>query len=121
MKYCPYCGADLNGGTDSFCTECGKPVKGRKTKARSVKKPAAEKRKREMSESPEDLYTEPKAVDETLHSEDEGYDGYYDDIKPIDENVQRQSLDKTVIKNIIIIIAGVIVAIGICVAAMYLI
>ena len=46
MKYCPYCGADLNGGTDSFCTECGKPIKGRKTKARSVKKPPAEKRKR---------------------------------------------------------------------------
>ena len=121
MKYCPYCGADLNGGTNSFCTECGKPIKGRKTKARSVKKPPAEKRKREMSEIPEDLYTEPEAVEETLHSEDEGYDGYYDDIKPIDENVQRQSLDKTVIKNIIIIIAGVIVAIGICVAAMYLI
>lgn len=51
---------------------------------------------------------------------DFGYDGYYDDVLPADDAVERQQLDKTTIKNLVIIIVGVILAITICVIAMYL-
>ena len=95
MKYCPYCGADLLGGTVSFCSECGKSIKGRKTKAKSEKKPPAERKKKTKTKVPKDIL-------------------------PVDENVERQGLDKQTVKNLIIIIVGVIVAISICVAAMYL-
>ena len=45
MKYCPYCGADLLGGTASFCSECGKPIRKRKQDAKSGKKYKTHKRK----------------------------------------------------------------------------
>ena len=118
MKYCPYCGADLVGGTVSFCSECGKSIKGRKTKAKSEKKPPAERKKKTKTKVPKDAVPETKP-EETIESVDDGYDGYYDDVLPVDENVERQGLDKTMVKNLVIIIAGVIVAISICVAAMY--
>ena len=118
MTYCPYCGADLLGGTVSFCSECGKSIKGRKTKAKSEKKPPAERKKKTKTKVPKDAVTETKP-EETIESVDDGYDGYYDDVLPVDENVERQGLDKTMVKNLVIIIAGVIVAISICVAAMY--
>ena len=120
MKYCPYCGADLIDGTVSFCSECGKSIKGRKTKAKSEKKPPAERKKKSKTKVPKDVVKESEAPEETLEVVDDGYDGYYDDVLPVDENVERQGLDKQTVKNLIIIIVGVIVAISICVVAMYL-
>lgn len=120
MKYCPYCGADLLGGTISFCSECGKSIKGRKTKAKSEKKPPAKKKKKTKTQPDEKLLLENETAEpETPEQVDEGYDGYYDDILPADENVERQMLDKTMIKKLAIIVGGVIVAITICVVAMY--
>ena len=120
MKYCPYCGAELLGGTASFCCECGKSIKGRKTKAKSEKKPPAEKRKKSNIIETEDVTPKSENNEEITTEENDGYDGYYDDILPVDESIERQGIDKTVVKNLIIIIVGVIVAISICVAAMYL-
>ena len=120
MKYCPYCGANLIDGTVSFCSECGKSIKGRKTKAKSEKKPPAERRKKSKTKVPKDVVKETEVPEETTEVVDDGYDGYYDDVLPVDESVERQGLDKEMIKNLIIIIAGVIVAISICVVAMYL-
>ncbi len=120
MKYCPYCGANLIDGTVSFCSECGKSIKGRKTKAKSEKKPPAERRKKSKTKVPKEVVKETEVPEETTEVVDDGYDGYYDDVLPVDESVERQGLDKEMIKNLIIIIAGVIVAISICVVAMYL-
>ena len=120
MKYCPYCGADLLGGTVSFCSECGKSIKGRKTKAKSEKKPPADRKKKSKTKVPKDDIKETETIEETSEVVDDGYDGYYDDVLPVDENVERQGIDKQTVKNLIIIIAGVIVAISICVVAMYL-
>ena len=119
MKYCPYCGADLLGGTVSFCSECGKSIKGRKTKAKSEKKPPAERKKKTKTKVPKDVTEQSEPV-ETPEVVEDGYDGYYDDILPVDDSVERQGLDKQTVKNLIIIIVGVIVAISICVVAMYL-
>lgn len=120
MKYCPYCGANLIDGSVSFCSECGKSIKGRKTKAKSKKKPPADRKKKSKTKLPKDVMHEADTTEETSEVVDEGYDGYYDDVLPVDENVERQGLDKTMVKNLVIIIAGVIVAISICVVAMYL-
>ena len=120
MKYCPYCGANLLCGTVSFCSECGKSIKGRKTKAKSEKKPPADRKKKSKTKVPKYDIKEPETIEETSKVLDDGYDGYYDGVLPVDENVERQELDKQTVKNLIIIIACVIVAISICVAAMYL-
>ncbi len=120
MKYCPYCGADLLGGTASFCSECGKPIRKRKQDAKSGKKYQTHKRKKNKYVAAEEIVLDKEAPpDETAETVDDGYDGYYDDVRPADENIERPGLDKAIVKNLIVIIAGVIVAISICVMAMY--
>lgn len=113
MKYCPYCGADLVGSAVSFCSECGKPIA--KKEQKSSKKIKKDKKpKKSAVTKPESNNTDAENLI------DENYDGYYDDIRPADENAEPQGIDKAVIKNLVIIIAGVIAAISACVAAMYL-
>ena len=120
MKFCPYCGSELLGGTVAFCSECGKSIKGKKPNLNPEKKAKKEKKKKSTGTSPYEPIPENEAVEESPTIIDDGYDGYYDDVHPEDEGVERQGLDKEMIKNLIIIIVGVIVAISICVAAMYL-
>ena len=79
MKYCPYCGANLLCGTVSFCSECGKSIKGRKTKAKSEKKPPADRKKKSKTKVPKYDIKEPETIEETSKVLDDGYDGYYDD------------------------------------------
>ena len=50
----------------------------------------------------------------------DGYDGYYDDIRPIDEGHEREGVDKELIKKIAIIIGVLFVVIAACVALMYI-
>lgn len=125
MKYCPYCGADVLNGSVSFCAECGEALNGKtkekkakKEKKKSYRKPVKEKA---VSKTPEELYeTEAEAEPTPAPDPDFGYDGYYDDVLPTDDTVERQQLDKATIKNLIIIAVGVFLAITICVIAMYL-
>lgn len=121
MKYCPYCGADVLSGSVSFCAECGEALNG-KTKEKKAKK---EKKKSHRKLVKEKVVS--KVPEEACETEvepapdlDFGYDGYYDDVLPTDDTVERQQLDKATIKNLIIIAVGVFLAITICVIAMYL-
>ena len=50
---------------------------------------------------------------------DDGYDGYYDDVRPVDEGHEREGIDKELIKKIAIIIGVLFVVIAACVALMY--
>lgn len=121
MKYCPYCGADLVDGAVSFCAECGKPLKTEKDMKNPVKKDDNKKTKRlKQKKLKENSLNENVPSTQEENDPNEDYDGYYDDILPTDEKVEQQGLDKTVIKNLIIIAVGVIIAISACVAAMYL-
>lgn len=115
MKFCPYCGADLIDGAISFCTECGKSLK---NADKPVKKDNKKKRSKQKMPKENGLNEDAQSVQDT--NPNKGYDGYYDDILPDDEKIEQQGLDKTVIKNLIIIAVGVIIAISACVAAMYL-
>lgn len=52
---------------------------------------------------------------------EDDYDGYYDDVRPIDEGGRREEIDKALVKKIILVVACVLLIAGACVALMYLI
>lgn len=125
MKYCPYCGADLPDGAVSFCVECGNalPDKKKKEEPTTEKKKPAKKRfgtkkcSRRPSKPPRHME---KVTAEKNFAKEDDYDGYYDDVLPVDEGRQREGIDRSMVKKIAILIGGLAVVIGICVAIMYL-
>ena len=115
MKYCPYCGADLIEDAVSFCAECGKQLPaGKAQKEKPKDKPEIKKatKKKNSAKKPESSIEVETVVDD-------GYDGYYDDIHPIDEGHEREGVDKELVKKIAIIIGALFVVIAACVALMY--
>ena len=104
MKYCPYCGAELPKGAVSFCGECGKSLP-----QAATEKPEKAKEKRA------DL----KSEAEVPANQDEGYDGYYDDVLPDDDTVTGRTVDKNLIKKIALLAGCVCVVIALAVLAMY--
>ncbi len=123
MKYCPYCGADLPDGAVSFCMECGNAlpdekksdVQPEKKEHRPIKKKTRpKKRKRKVSKPAGETPAEKTPVAE------DDYDGYYDDVLPMDTGRQREGIDRSIVKKIAILISGLVVVIGLCVALMYL-
>ena len=51
--------------------------------------------------------------------EDDGYDGYYDDVQPPDLDRTREGVDKELIKKIVILGVSVLLIISLCVVMMY--
>lgn len=123
MKYCPYCGVDLPEGAVSFCPECGNALPSKKKndaqldieKLKPVKKKAGLRKWEKKAYKP----TEKTSADETQIINDD-YDGYYDDIRPVDEDRQWERIDQSIVKKIAMLIGCLVVIIGICVALMYL-
>ena len=117
MKYCPYCGADLIEDAVSFCAECGKQLPASKPqKEKSKEKPEIKKIAKKKKKKPV------KKLESSIEDEavvDDGYDGYYDDVRPVDEGHERDGVDKELIKKIAIIIGVLFVVIIACVALMY--
>lgn len=117
MKYCPYCGADLIEDAVSFCAECGKQLPaGKAQKEKPKEKPEIKKASKKKKKKP---VKKPESSIEVETVVDDGYDGYYDDIRPIDEGHEREAMDRELIKKIAIIIAVLFVVIAACVALMY--
>lgn len=52
--------------------------------------------------------------------EDDGYDGYYDDVLPNDEDEIEEGIDSDLVKQIVLILLLMSVVIALCVAALYL-
>lgn len=111
MKFCPYCGASLPGSAASFCPECGKSLPaGRPVGVRRQKKrPPQEK-------SPKAPRRRPRPIDPM----DVNYDGYYDDIQPVDAGVRGEGMDPELVKRIILVILGAVGAIILAVILMML-
>lgn len=136
MKYCPYCGAGLLSSTFSFCPECGTKLptqeeimaasidevinhpesitlertpKPRK-KSRQEKRAAKASRKHRQARSVSTPEPSPS---------DEYYDGYYDDVMPPDLDREKDSLDKALVKRIIVLAMCVTIIIFMCVAFLY--
>ena len=77
---------------------------------KKVRQPEPLQRPKQQSESP--------AFTNSIPEDD--YDGYYDDVLPIDEGRFNEGLDKGLIKKILYIIITVLLVVGACVMMMYL-
>ena len=141
MKYCPFCGADLLSSEVSFCAECGKqlptgntPQAGSKNRPKPVenprnskKKSAPVKPKREPKEkvnssiegAPTERLSSRSGEEQPLDFQPEAdYDGYYDDVEPMDAGDTRPGLDREMIKKISFLLVGALLVIGLCVVLM---
>ncbi len=145
MKYCPWCGAAILGGAVSFCAECGKaipvtsqpqtpereeatdlpqdipkqeqpewaeelPKKAKKNARGKDDAPKRDKRRR-MDPLSEDADSDPR---------DDGYDGYYDDVRPLDNGHERERMDPALVKKIAFLGGGMVLIIGMAIALMLL-
>ena len=123
MKYCPYCGAEILSGAFSFCPSCGEslPVLAQSAAEKSPGKPSP-KGEKPQKERPRKRERPPKKSKQPVPTEveDLDYDGYYDDVLPIDEDRQREGVDTKLILRVILLVAGVGLVIGGCVAALFL-
>ena len=123
MKYCPYCGAEILSGAFSFCPSCGEslPVLAQPSAEKSPGKvsPKWEKAKKERPRKRERPPRKPKRpVPPEVEALD--YDGYYEDVQPIDADRQREGVDTRLILRVVLLVAGVALVIGGCVAALFL-
>ena len=57
---------------------------------------------------------------EEIKPEDDGYDGYYDDVLPPDIDRTREGIDKELVKKIVILGVSVLLIISLCVVMMYM-
>jgi uncharacterized Zn finger protein (UPF0148 family) len=125
MKYCPYCGVTLPDGTVSFCPECGKnlPVM---TEEREKKHeqpntvPDMTTKSRKATSKKEKQKAAQASDAESTDVQDDGYDGYYDDILPADAGKLNEGIDMELVKKICAVTGAMLLIITLCVVAMYL-
>ena len=121
MKYCPYCGAEILSGAFSFCPECGGSLSVLEESQTSAEAPPAQKQGKEPR---------PRKPRKSKHPKEEkprrtfalppDYDGYYEDVQPIDADRQREGVDTRLILRVVLLVAGVALVIGGCVVALFL-
>ena len=131
MNYCPYCGAELLNKELPFCCECGKGLR----VDTQVKKPTGQEHNRLKTGSmssdsscrqPILLRNKKRSKASTTRTEDnvkktdEGYDGYYDDILPVDLGIQKEEGNGELLKKIAVVIIGVLLIIALCLTMLYL-
>ena len=130
MKFCPYCGADLLDGNVLFCSHCGKklppheagltePLTEDMRPASQVPKEETYKEKKKKERKKKTPTKKPSHPIEEIRPEDDGYDGYYDDVIPPDTDRVKEGLDKVLIKKIVALSVGVIFIISMCVVMLY--
>ena len=111
MKFCPYCGVSLPGGAASFCPECGKSLRIEK---------AAGTRRRKKRPLQQKARQAPHHRSRPINPMDVNYDGYYDDIQPIDSGASGEGMDPELVKQIALVILGAVGAIILAVTLMML-
>lgn len=126
MKFCPNCGAERVGDAP-FCYECGvkfeemeaQTEKKKKSKNKlKLDKQSVKKRRLKKTKPKKAIKSESTEPSEPKPIKDDGYDGYYDDVLPVDTEEIRQPLDKELIKQIALLVSGVVVVIVICILIM---
>lgn len=116
MKFCPYCGASIVGGAASFCAECGKRIPAHGPKPTSV--PPPRERRSTAMEKRRNSRPEPQHPSKRKKNPmDVNYDGYYNDVKPIDAGHHGDRMDPELIKKIILLVVG---ALGVILLAIVL-
>lgn len=130
MKFCPYCGAGLLDSNVLFCSHCGKKLPPHEA---GLTEPLAEDMRPASQEPKEETYKCKKKNQkkkglakksaqpiEEIKPEDDGYDGYYDDVLPPDVDRTREGIDKELVKKIIVLGVSVLLIISLCVVMMYM-
>ena len=131
MKFCPYCGADLLDSDVLFCAHCGKklppheagltePLTEDMRPASQVPKEETYKDKKKKNQKKKAIKNKPAQPVEDIKLEDDGYDGYYDDVLPPDMDRMREGIDKELVKKIIILGVSVLLIISLCVVMLYM-
>lgn len=128
MKYCPYCGADLIDGAASFCAECGKTLPASTDEKQATPDPIIYKKERPQKTVDSRSRTKKKRKRNTnscaqakgKRPVEDGYDGYYDDVLPSDLGRTKEGVDKELIKKIVAVAGIMLLIVGLCVLAMYL-
>ena len=123
MKYCPYCGAEILSGAFSFCPSCGESllVLAQPAAEKSPGKPSPQ-REKTKKERPRKRERPPRKAKQPVPPEVENldYDGYYEDVQPIDVDRQQEGVDTRLILRMALLVAGAALVIGGCVAALFL-
>jgi ribosome-binding protein aMBF1 (putative translation factor) len=121
MKYCPYCGTEITDSTVSFCAECGEKLENlQDTQPKKERKGRFFKKRADRGVKTEEKVPVKEHLDEQAEVQENDYDGYYDDIVPQDSNMIQQTVDKDLIKRLVMVGAGFITVIGICIAVICL-
>ena len=121
MKYCPYCGTEITDSTVSFCAECGEKLKNSQdTQPKKERKGRFFKKRADRGVKTEEKVPVKEHLDEQAEVQENDYDGYYDDIVPQDSNMIQQTVDKDLIKRLVMVGAGFITVIGVCIAVICL-
>ena len=107
MKYCPFCGAELLPAPFLFARSVGKPCLRPMLVYRGRLLHQKERRKRNRKSQA------PSAIDSN-------YDGYYDDVEPLDADREREGMDTRLIGKVALVCLGVALVIGGCVAGAFL-
>ena len=56
---------------------------------------------------------------EVIPTEDDGYDGYYDDVQPPDLDRSLEGIDKELVKKVVVLGVCVLLIISLCVVLLY--
>ena len=146
MKFCPYCGATLLGGAASFCAECGKPVPNaaqplsdtedavdtqkpelpvskqhkKATESHRSKKKGKVSTRSNAPEKEKRTKTHQSVTEAKANTGEDGYDGYYDDVRPMDNGHERERMDPELIKRIALVGGGAVLIIGLAIGIMLL-
>ncbi len=114
MKYCPSCGAGAEQAA-AFCMACGKAFPKRNTqnpldyhkngkgiKIRRGRPP------KPPTPSPDDPFVDLSEQEQVeSHTQAESpYDGYYDDVQPMDDESIPTQIDRSMVKQIALLIGG---------------
>lgn len=131
MKYCPYCGADLLDSNVLFCAHCGKklppheagvtePLTEDMRPASQEPKPETYKGKKKKEKKKKPAPKQPSSQPaEVIPTEDDGYDGYYDDVQPPDLDRSLEGIDKELVKKVVVLGVCVLLIISLCVVLLY--
>lgn len=113
MKHCPSCGAELPRPDVAFCPECGKSLS-------RVKYPAGKHKPKHIAQPVKRNSLKKKKTPPKRSRKELPYDGYYDDVLPSDGGEFRQGSDPKMVKQIALLISGVLVIVALCVVMLYL-
>ena len=139
-KRCPYKAGEIPERPNRKCARCKvarEPARGKdrakhlgcdydegnieqkKVPGKSTSKVKASKRKTGKKRVNASQLTQKSASSPRRNRYFDGYDGYYEDVIPVDNGGTRQGVDVNLVKKVSALVAGVLFVVGTCVSIMY--